>query len=105
MCASSAVYDYFNKNVPVTNPAFDWSTYQLLKDVLKKIDDLDAKLGQKDCVDPAKETYLLKLENELLRREIEITKREMTGTTVVSRSLATGHYKQYAANSYTWNQD
>ena len=62
MCMVSVV-SVAGSNVPLTDwtrPAF--SEYQ---EILKRIEALDAKLGQPDCVDPAKEAWMKQVEERL----------------------------------------
>lgn len=84
MCVVSAVHGYFGQRqdlwqqlpgayAPNTlslqvgaQPAqWDRSTFEQYKDILKRLDALDQKLGQPDCVDPAKEAYMQEIENRL----------------------------------------
>jgi hypothetical protein len=66
MCMVSVV-SVAGSSIPVdtwTRPAF--SEYQ---EILKRIADLDAKLGQPDCVDPAKEAWMREVEKRLAQLE------------------------------------
>lgn len=45
--------------------SFDRSTFEELKAVLRRLEILDEKLGQPDCVDPTKATYLEEIEARL----------------------------------------
>ena len=49
-----------------TRPAFN--EYQ---EILRRIADLDAKLGQPDCVDPAKEAWMREVEQRLSALEAQ----------------------------------
>jgi hypothetical protein len=67
MCAVSAMGDYFRQNVSLqqwTRPVF--SEYQ---EVLRRLADLDAKLGQPDCEDPAKAAWMREVEARLASLE------------------------------------
>lgn len=70
MCVVSATHDYMRQRVPIrdwTRPAFD--DYQ---EIIKRLEKLDKKLGQPDCVDPAKAEWMKEVEKRLA--ELEATK-------------------------------
>jgi hypothetical protein len=62
MCMVSVVSDYGMTITPNTWTRDTFSEYQ---EILKRIGDLDAKLGQPDCVDPAKEAWMREVERRL----------------------------------------
>jgi hypothetical protein len=67
MCAVSVMQDYFRQYVPLrdwTPPV--WADY---KEVLRRLESLDAKLGQPDCEDPAKAAWMREVEQRLARLE------------------------------------
>lgn len=67
MCAVSATMDYFRTTVPVqqwTRPAFDEA-----KEILRRLEELDKKLDQADCHDPAKAAWMREVEERLQRLE------------------------------------
>jgi hypothetical protein len=64
MCTVSAIYDSI-RDIPMeqwTPPA-----YQDLTEVLKRLAELDAKLNQRDCVDPEKAKTLERIEQHLAK--------------------------------------
>ncbi len=68
MCMASVIYDYARTIKPsiwVQDP----TSLQLLKDILKKVEELDAKTGQPDCEDPAKSKWMRDVEKRLKKLE------------------------------------
>lgn len=67
MCAVSATMDYMRQYVPIQ----DWTRpqYNEFQEILKRLADLDAKLGQPDCHDPAKAEWMREVEERLDRLE------------------------------------
>lgn len=66
MCVVSMVYDAV-RTVPLDNwtrPAF--TDFQ---EIIRRIERLDEKLGQKDCVDPAKAAWMREVEDRLRKLE------------------------------------
>lgn len=53
----------------VSPTQFDRETFEKLKDVLTKLGEIDKKLGEPDCVDPAKEAWMREVERRL--KELE----------------------------------
>jgi len=88
VCAISVIQDYYrqrtapwdtqwpplNPNVTVTpSPApIDWTpeTWRMLKEVLAKLEALDAKTGQPHCEDPAKAAWMKDVEARLAALEV-----------------------------------
>lgn len=69
MCVMSAV-SVAGSQIPLstwTRPAFDE-----YKEILRRIEALDTKLGQPDCVDPAKEAWMKQVEERLSQLEARI---------------------------------
>jgi hypothetical protein len=67
MCAVSAVHDNYHWNVPQqqwTQPLFN--EYQ---DIIRRLDALDKKLGQKDCEDPSKAHWMAEVQARLSKLE------------------------------------
>jgi hypothetical protein len=54
-------------------PDFQWTrpAFNEFQEILKRIQDLDAKLGQPDCVDPAKEAWMREVEKRLAALEAQ----------------------------------
>jgi hypothetical protein len=52
-------------------PDYQWTlpAFNEFQEILKRIADLDAKLGQPDCVDPAKEAWMGRVEERLRKLE------------------------------------
>ncbi len=68
MCAVSAMHDYFRTNVPLegwTRPVFN--EYQ---EVIRRLEQLDAKLSQPDCEDPEKAAWMKAVEERLAALEV-----------------------------------
>lgn len=62
MCMVSVVFDY-GRTVPPTSWTPDtWSQYQ---EILRKIEELDKKLGEPECHDPEKATWMKDIEDRL----------------------------------------
>jgi hypothetical protein len=81
MCAVSMIYDYYRQptlpvpqpvpwpvHVPVTLP---WTpdAFADLKEILKRLDALDKKLGLEHCEDPKKAEWMAEIEERLKRLE------------------------------------
>lgn len=69
MCAVSAMFDYAQRNWPVNPPqtqlvpvVWDNEAVKLFKEIIDRLDKLDKKMGDKDCVDPAKATFMAGLD-------------------------------------------
>jgi len=77
MCAISVIQDYYRQRTapwPPFNPTpmpslppIDWTpeTWKLLKEVLAKLEALDAKTGQPHCEDPSKAAWMRDVERRL----------------------------------------
>jgi len=68
MCAVSAVSDYYmqprspfwpNYTPPSTTPVpvIDEETKAILREIVKKLDEVDKKLGDRECMDAKKEEF------------------------------------------------
>ncbi len=69
MCAVSVIHDYMRVNVPPeqwTRPLF--SEYQ---EIIRRIEQLDTKLSQPDCPDPAKAAWMRDVEERLMALEMK----------------------------------
>jgi hypothetical protein len=67
MCSVSVIQDYMRQRVaPMdwTRPV--WTEYQ---EVLRRLEALDAKLGQPHCEDPAKAAWMAAVEERLKKLE------------------------------------
>jgi tetrahydromethanopterin S-methyltransferase subunit G len=67
MCLVSVMSDYGRNNIAPTQwtqPVFN--EYQ---EILKRLAELDAKLNQPDCVDPAKAAWMREVEERLQKLE------------------------------------
>jgi len=67
MCSVSVIQDYFRQRVEPTEwtrPV--WTEYQ---EVLRRLEALDAKLGQPHCEDPAKAVWMRDVEARLAKLE------------------------------------
>lgn len=69
MCIVSMAYDYYGKK-PEIAQNFDYDSYQLLREILDKLKELDEKLGEKDCEDPRKGEWLKDMERKFERKPI-----------------------------------
>jgi len=70
MCVYSAVIDSVRDQAwrePFNRTQWDWSAYQLLQEVLKRLDKIDKHLGLKDCVDDRKDVFMQELK-ELIEK-------------------------------------
>lgn len=68
MCASSVVSDYYMKQWPNSFPSTpnviqvaDEETKRLLREVMKKLDEIDKRLGDVECMDEKKAQWLKEL--------------------------------------------
>lgn len=68
MCMTSAITEYAHQRIP----QFQWTlpVYNEFKVIIEMIEALDRKLGQPDCVDPAKAEYLKQIEERLSKLEM-----------------------------------
>jgi len=67
MCAVSVIHDYMRTNTTPetwTRPAFNE-----FQEVIRRLDDLDKKLGQPDCHDPQKAAWMEEVEHRLQKIE------------------------------------
>ena len=67
MCLVSVISDWARTAVPPvqwTRPAFD--EYQ---EIIRRLQELDRKLGQPDCEDPAKMQFMKEIDERLRRLE------------------------------------
>jgi hypothetical protein len=80
MCAVSAVHDYYGNRpnlwptpglAGVAGPQWTPQTLIDFKDIIKRLEALDAKLGEPDCVDPAKEAWVAEVEKRLKALEVK----------------------------------
>ena len=71
MCVTSYVHDYMKQHVPVNSPNWNWDSYNLLMQIMKKLDDLDSRLKQENCVDPEKAKYVEQVRQHL--KDIDTT--------------------------------
>ena len=80
MCAVSMVSDFYNQRpvmpTPVPWPSgipytLPWTPEALsyLKDILKRLDDLDKKLGLAHCEDPKKALWMKSIEKRVAKME------------------------------------
>jgi hypothetical protein len=83
MCAVSVIQDYFRQRTDPFIPPQPWprdirspmpiqwtiETWALLKDILKKLEELDVNTGQPDCEDPAKAAWMPEVEKRLATLE------------------------------------
>ena len=78
MCAVSMVTDYYRQpgNLPFQWPqaapaALPWTpdAFSDLKEILKRVKDLDTKLGLPDCEDPKKAEWMKSIEDRLAKLE------------------------------------
>lgn len=90
MCVSSLVHDYMRQHVQPTSPYWTNESVRLLEEVLRKLDELDQKLKQPECVDPEKAKYL------------EDIKKSLTAYGMYGKSLYTATSWQINPESY-WN--
>ena len=69
MCSVSVMQEYMRTNVPLQQWTPD--TFGEYKEILRRLNDLDAKLNQPDCEDPAKAAWMREVEERLdsLERE------------------------------------
>lgn len=91
MCVTSAVFDYFGQRrdlFPPLNPlispplpmqpAWTRDSFEEFKEIIRRLDVLDQKLGQPDCEDPAKAEWMREVEERLSRLESTAARPEST---------------------------
>jgi hypothetical protein len=67
MCTVSAIMDYGQYRIPLQQWTPDsWADF---KEIIRRLDALDKKLDQPDCVDPAKQRWMQEVEERLRRLE------------------------------------
>jgi hypothetical protein len=67
MCWVSYVHDYSRTNIPIeswTVPAFNE-----YKEIIRRLEKLDEKMGQPDCEDPGKAAWMREVEERLASLE------------------------------------
>ena len=82
MCVVSMVSDWYNDEWRRTNPPiqpwpqvapvtlpWDQTTYNLLQEIMKKMKELDEKLGLPNCEDPKKAEWMKSIEKRLKKLE------------------------------------
>ena len=67
MCAMSVVMDYGRMRIPPNQ----WTpeSFGDFKEILRRLDALDQKLGQPECHDPAKAAWMREVEERLEKLE------------------------------------
>lgn len=94
MCVVSMVHDYGRKNFP---PVYEWDVDDLTEyeEIIRRLDRLDRRFNQPDCVDPAKQKFMDEIRDRLSKLE---QKAGIGETFVVKRVLL-----QEAAPTYISN--
>lgn len=71
MCSVSMITNNFDKQYPPIN---QWPYQQAvdLSEVLKKLDDIDKKMGAKDCNETGKEAFFKALEDRIAALEAKV---------------------------------
>lgn len=67
MCSVSVINEYWRDNTEPhqwTRPMFDE-----YKEIIRRLEELDTKLGQPDCYDPAKAAWMREIEERLDKLE------------------------------------
>jgi hypothetical protein len=67
MCMVSVISQYGQQQIP----RMQWTpdSFSDYKEILRRIEQLDAKLNQPDCVDPAKAAWMREVEDRLAALE------------------------------------
>lgn len=69
MCAVSAVMDYYTDGLRFPYApkieTMDFTQINLLQEVIRKLDDLDKRLQDRDCNDPAKKKFEKKISKRI----------------------------------------
>lgn len=67
MCAVSQIHMWAKQNIPLDQ----WSriTFTEYQDIIRRIQELDDKLNQKECVDPSKAAWMKDVEKRLSKLE------------------------------------
>jgi len=67
MCVVSAVHDSVSQQFPLypvypqgisSNPQWTWDLYYKFQEMIKKVEEFDALINAKECLDPAKAEFL-----------------------------------------------
>lgn len=66
MCAVSVIYDYYRQR-----PDIDWtrSDFTEFQEIIRRLEALDGRLDQPDCVDPSKAEWMKGVEVRLAALE------------------------------------
>lgn len=66
MCVMSVVHDYFSQR-----PINIWTQndFDYFKQIMDKLNELDERLGEPDCEDPSKASWMREVEDRLARLE------------------------------------
>lgn len=78
MCAVSFVSDYYQDkwNDPIRPNVYPWTSdpelKDLMKDIIKKLDSIDKKLGDTECKDDKKQLFLESLDLDMNMNDIKI---------------------------------
>jgi len=70
VCVTSAVFDYFGQG-PGQSAPWTPAVYNEFQEILKRLEELDKKLGQPHCEDPAKAAWMREVEERLAKLEEE----------------------------------
>lgn len=66
MCAVSMVHDAFQRIEP---QQWTWPLFNDYRDLIRRLDDLERRMGVAECHDPAKAEWMLKVEDRLKQLE------------------------------------
>ena len=76
MCVVSVVSDWASTTVPVTTwTTSNWGEYQ---EIIRRLEELDRKLGFANCEDPAKQAWMENVEKRLKKLERKAAKGHRT---------------------------
>ena len=67
MCMVSVINDYGRQNIPTVQ--WNYNNFNEFKEILKRLEALDAKLGQPDCETPEKTAWMKEVEERLAALE------------------------------------
>jgi len=69
MCAVSGILDYGRQNIPLTNWTRD--TFAEYKEIIRRLEELDRKMGEPNCERPGKRAWMKKVEERLAKLEAD----------------------------------
>jgi hypothetical protein len=90
MCVVSMVLEYAKTNFPV--PDYNWQTFNMLQDIVRRLELLDARMDQPECKDPVKAQYLDEVKAHLEEQDRRLEELEKAARIATASDLQ-DHYE------------